>query len=214
MPRGHFGKDSSDEWPSEREGNPTVRFIFQRSWVLIVPLIAIAWYNSRTIQPLAKKMDETTLQEKATAEGKRDEILTNATRLEARISMLAALDDTFKSRFTKIDSLIDSVSTVRASDTKDLNFLQSRADSLRKIMAGADSQSAELSAKLPPMQTKIDSLNRLIADWNTEIKRLEDARAADSSLTDRVLRPNVYRKNTALMTGAGDFPNRDALPKR
>jgi hypothetical protein len=38
--------------------------------------------------------------------------------------------------------------------------------------------------------------------------------ASHREVTDRVLNPDSYRKNTALVTGEGNFPNRDAIEKR
>jgi hypothetical protein len=64
------------------------------------------------------------------------------------------------------------------------------------------------------MQQKIDSLKAMIAARDEEIQKLEAERKADADLTERVLRPDLFRKNSALFTGEGDYPNRDALPKR
>ncbi len=213
MPRGDFGRASGD-WEDEKQPNPVLRFVLQRSWVLVVPLIAIAWYNARELQPLAKKADTEIAQIKIAGEEKRNGVLSGARRLEVNLSLLRAVGDTFQVRFAKIDSMVDSVTVLRDADAKDLAWLKSRADSLQKSLSETEGKSAELAAKLPPMQATIDSLTQVIAAWNDEIQRLEQARSEDMSLTDRILRPDAYRKNTALVTGHGEFPNRDALPKR
>ena len=59
---------------------------------------------------------------------------------------------------------------------------------------------------------RIDSLKNLIAAEEEQIRQLETARQADLDQTSKVLSPP--RKNTALLNGEGDFPNRDARPKR
>ena len=54
----------------------------------------------------------------------------------------------------------------------------------------------------------------MIATCTAEAQRLDEETSTNLDLADRVLNPIKYRKNTALVTGKGDFPNRDALPKR
>jgi hypothetical protein len=72
----------------------------------------------------------------------------------------------------------------------------------------------EYSAALQRMQAQVDSLRDRISAHRDETVRLEEQIAETRDLTDRVLRPEAYRKNNALVAGEGNFPNRDALPKR
>jgi hypothetical protein len=213
MPRDSFER-RSDEWEDEKPERPYLRILLQRSWVLVVPLIALGWYSSHELAPLTKSLDAKIDSTHVVAEGQRNKTLTDARRLEANVSLLKAIDDTFAVRFSSLDSRIDSVTVQRDAEMKDYEWLNSRADSLRRTFAQTEKEWNEIAKKLPPLTSSIESLNRVIASRDSVVHMLEAAKQADADSTDRVLRPNLYRKNSALVTGAGDFPNRDALPKR
>ena len=212
MPRS-LGRDSSD-WGREDDGNRVLKFLLQRSWVLVVPLIAIGWYQAREVAPRVQAIEAEIAAERDSVDAQRTRKLSGARRVEVGVSALRALADTFEVRFAGIDVLIDSVSALREADQSDLTWLQTQADSLQKVLSVASGKSAQLSVLLPPMQTRIDSLKSAIAARDEEIKKLEQERQADADLTERVLRPDLFRKNSALFTGEGEYPNRDALPKR
>ncbi len=211
MPRS-FG-NSGDGW-GEESGSPVVKFILQRSWVLIVPFIAIGWYQAREVAPRIKALDAQIAAEQDSVDNQRAVILTGARKVEASLSAIRALSDTFAVRFDAVAQLIDSVTVLRNAEMSDLRYLERQADSLQKVYLQASGKSEVLARLLPPMQSRIDSLRAVIAARNSEIARLEEEKRADADLTDRVLRPDAYRKNSALFTGEGDYPNRDALPKR
>jgi len=177
-------------------------------------LIALAWYSSRDIKPLAKELDARIETAKAEAEQKRAGILSDARRVGIAVSQLQALSDTLEVRFLKYDGLIDSVYALREADLTELRTLETQMDSLRQVYSTAKGQSEELSSLLPPMQARVDSLKELIAGQEAEIRRLESERDADKDLRERILDPNRFRKNTALWVGPGRFPNRDSLEKR
>jgi chromosome segregation ATPase len=210
MPRS-FGREGGD-W--DDRGNPVLKFILQRSWVLVVPLIAVGWYQAREVAPKVKAIQEDLEQKRAETDQQRTKTLSDARRVEVGISALRALSDTFQVRFDGVDTLIDSVAALRAADLSDLHWLEAQAESLQAIYSEASGKSDELSRLLPPMQQKIDSLRAVIAARDEEVAELEAERKADAELTERVLRPDLFRKNSALFTGEGDYPNRDALPKR
>jgi hypothetical protein len=214
MPRHTFDSGSSDDWEDRHEGNRTVRFILRRSWVLIVPLIAVAWYNARHVVPMQKKLDQEIAQERVRGEAERTKTLTDARKVGVGISMLEALSDTFQVRFAAIDSLIDSVAVLRAQDEVDMKTLEAQGESLRTVYSMGSGKAESLANRLPAMQARIDSLKTLIASRNEQIQTLEAQKEKDLDMADRVLHPNSYRKNSALLTGKGDFPNRDALPER
>ena len=208
-----FGQDDEDKW-GEDTGNPVVKFILQRSWVLIVPFIAMGWYQAREVSPRIKAIEARMAAERDSVDAQRASILTGARKIEANLSAIRALSDTFQVRFDAVETLIDSVTILRNADLSDLRFLENQADSLRRTLSLATGKSTELSALLPPMQARIESLRTVIQARSEEIARLEEEKRADADLTDRVLRPDAYRKNSALFTGEGDYPNRDALPER
>jgi hypothetical protein len=213
MPR--YSSDDNDDWADRHEGNKTLRFIMQRCWfILLVPLIAIAVYNARYVVPAQKKLDKQIAEEKQRGEAERNRILTDSRKVGVGISALRALADTFQVRFTSMDSLIDSVTVLRAAEQAEMMKLQAQGESLRTVFSLASGKSDSLSNLLPPMQARIDSFKTLIASRNEQIKTLEAEKAADLEVADKVLNPDNYRKNSALLTGEGDFPNRDALPKR
>jgi hypothetical protein len=213
MRRDSFSR-TTDNWEEEKVDRPLLMILLQRSWLLLVPLIAIAWYNGRVLVPQAKQMDAQIAELKSKTDDERTKTLSDARKVQIGLSALAALGDTFKVRFAGMDVLIDSVTTLKEAESKDLQWLEARADSLRKALSSTEGRWREASVKLPPLQARIDSLTAVVAARSQQITSLEVEAKALRDSSDRVLRPDVYRKNSALLTGPGDFPNRDALPKR
>jgi hypothetical protein len=213
MARDSFGRNM-DDWEDEKVDRPVLMILLQRSWLLLVPLIALAWYNGRVLTPQAKQLEAQIAETKAKAEEQRAKTLTDARRLDISQSALAALGDTFKVRFQGMDALIDSVTTLKKAEETDLQWLLARADSLRKVYSSTEGRWQEASVKLPPLQARIDSLTGVVAARNKLIADLEAESTTMAATADTVLNPWTYRKNTALLEGPGRFPNRDAHEKR
>lgn len=213
MPLDSFNRGSG-EWEQDPKSRRALKILLQRSWLLVVPLIALAWYNTRVLTPQAEKLDEEITKTRAEAEQQRTKTLSEARRIQIGMSMLAALSDTFQVRFTEIDAVIDSVTTLKQAELNDLAWMKSRADSLRKLYSSNEGRWRDAAVLLPPLQSRIDSLAKVVVGREEQLTNLEAEIRAATDSADRVLRPDLYRKNTALLTGPGEFPNRDALPKR
>ncbi len=130
------------------------------------------------------------------------------------ISRLRAEADTFSVRSGQYAAVLDSVLTIQRKHVSETHRLEIQSDSLRAILSETDGKSLQYSDSLTRMQAQVDSLRTLIDSRLVEAKRLEEEIAVNRDLADRLNRPEIYRKNTALVTGAGSYPNRDALPKR
>jgi hypothetical protein len=177
-------------------------------------LIGLVYANARQVQPQVKEMNRTIADEERAIQKERTETLSKANPIRARISALAALEDTFAVRFTKVDSVSQNILTFLEADRKATAKLLSEMDSLRMVYSLAAGQATALSESLQALAPVIDSLQADIATRSDETKRLWGETEQNLDLTDRILHPAKYQKNTALVTGAGDFPDRDALPKR
>ncbi len=208
MPR----KFSFDE--PEKKSNRVVRAIAARSWYLFVPLIGIWWAHTRVVTPQIKAVDVQIQADNKEVEAQRTKILADARKLGVETSRLKAEADTFSVRATQFAALLDTVQMVVDSQTQETRKLEAQSDSLRAIISDAEGKSSRYSESLTSMQARVDSLRTLIEQRQTETKKLRDEIAIDQDLADRLIRPEAYRKNSALLTGQGDFPNRDALPKR
>ena len=208
---GNRGRFSSYE---ETERNPIVKLLGARSWFLIIPLIGLVYANSKQITPKFLQMKaDIAVEERAITE-ERGRVLKGGRDMEVRISQLHALQDTFAVRYARIDSLADSVSVLLGADRQAMNKLQAELDSLRQVYSLAMGQSQASSESLQILSPIVDSLKAAIATRTTEAEALDRETATNLDLADRVLNPTKYRKNSALVTGKADFPNRDALPKR
>jgi hypothetical protein len=208
---GYRGRYSSYD---EGERNPVVKLLAARSWFLIIPLIGLVYANAKQITPKFQQIKtDIVVQEKAITE-ERVRVLKGAREMEVRISQLHALQDTFAVRFAGIDSLADSVNVLLTADRRAMDQLQAELDSLRQVYSLAMGESQANSESLQALSPVVDSLKAAIVTRTTEAESLDGETATNLDLADRVLNPIKYRKNTALVTGKGDFPNRDALPKR
>jgi chromosome segregation ATPase len=208
---GYRGRYSSYD---DTDKNPVVKALAARSWYLIIPLIGLVFANAKQITPQYKKIEADIASEEKAVNLERTRVLKGGRELEVHISQLKALQDTFAVRFTKIDSLADSVNVLLTADRAAMAKLEAELDSLRQVYSLATGQSEVLSESLQALSPVVDSLKSVIAARTDETQKLDGQTTTNLDLADRILNPNKYRKNTALVTGKGDFPNRDALPKR
>ncbi len=209
-----LSEDREGGWGEPKEGNAFLRALFARSWFLVIPLIAVWWFEAKKIDPMAKLIDQKTAEDRKGVEASRGKLLAEARQMGVRISLLRAVGDTFSVRFNQMGVLLDSLRILEAADRKEITALEAQSESLRGVFSEAEGKSRVHSEKLTVLQATVDSLRGLIAQREEETTKLQGEIAADKDLADRVLRPEVYRRNNALLTGEGDFPNRDALPKR
>ena len=212
MPR-YFEKDDPKRWEKD-EGNPVARAIMKRAWFLVIPLVGIWWFHTRSVVPQVEAVEATMKAERATAEEIRNRTLKEARERGVETSRLRAEADTFSVRSGQIATLLDSIIVVQNEHLQETRKLEAQSDSLRRVLSSAEGRSLEYSESLTDLQRKVDSLRVLIDTHQEETQRLEGEIRINQDLADRLNRPQVYRKNSALVTGEGDYPNRDALPKR
>jgi hypothetical protein len=208
---GYRGRYSSYD---DGDRSPIVKALAARSWFLIIPLIGLVYANAKQIAPKYQQIKAGIVTQEAAINDERVKVLKGARETEVHISQLHALQDTFAVRFAQVDSLADSVSVLVAADRQALGKLQAELDSLSQVYSLAMGQSQANSESLQVLSPIVDSLKTVIATCTAEAQRLDEETSTNLDLADRVLNPIKYRKNTALVTGKGDFPNRDALPKR
>jgi hypothetical protein len=209
MPR-YFGEEREEK----KEANPILRGIAARAWYLVIPLIALGWYHTKVVTPRVNAVSAQILADQKAIEAQRGTILSDARKLGVETSRLKAEADTFSVRATQFSALLDTVRMVVDSQVAETRKLEAQSDSLRTIISEAEGNATRYSDSLVAMQARVDSLRALIEGRQAMTAKLQQEIAVDQDLADRILRPGVYRKNSALVTGHGDFPNRDALPKR
>jgi chromosome segregation ATPase len=200
--------------PEKKEGNRVIRAIAARSWFLVIPLLAIGWYHTKVVTPKVQAVQAKIVEDRKAVEVERNKILSDARKLGVETSRLKAEADTFTVGATRFAALLDTVQMVVQTQMDETRRLETQSDSLRTLIAEAEGKSSQYSESLTHLQARVDSLRTLIDEHQARTKRLQDEIAVDQDIADRLLRPAAYRKNSALVTGQGDFPNRDALPKR
>jgi chromosome segregation ATPase len=210
MPR-YF--DDPGKWEKE-EKNKILPALAARSWYLVVPLIAIWWFHSRTVVPAIQAVEQKMLEDRKATELVRNKTLSEARGLGVETSKLRAEADTFSVRSGQYAAVLDSVIAIQQQHITETHRLEVQSDSLRTVLSELDGRSLQYSDSLTRMQAQVDSLRTLIDGHQAEVKRLEEEIAVNRDLADRLKHPEMYRKNTALVTGKGNYPNRDALPKR
>lgn len=185
-----------------------------RSWYLLIPLLGISWVTEKRIEPGEKAAAERLAEEQHAAEEQRIQTLAAARTFGVRMSMLRALVDTFEVRFGQVDAVADTVRQIQENDLAEIRTLEHQLDSLRVEYSIAAAQTEASSESLAVLQAAVDSLNDVAAQLGEDRVPLEEAALDDIDLADRIKNPDKYRKNSALVTGAGEYPNRDALPER
>ncbi len=211
MPVDRLGRQN--QWGTE-ESKPFVRKLLARSWYVFIPLIGVWWGHMRDLTPQVHAIEAQMEQDRQTVEQTRTASLKEARTLGIQISRLRAFQDTVAVRREQITSFLDSVRVMQEANLEETHLLEAQVDSLRKVLSAAEGQSLDYSAQLQEFQAKVDSLRVLISDHRGETVRLGEEIAQAEDLTDRVLFPEKYRRNDALVAGEGEFPDRDALPER
>jgi hypothetical protein len=113
-----------------------------------------------------------------------------------------------------MDTLSASILTFLDADKKATVKLIAQRDSLQEVEELAMTAKQAATDTLRSLMPIVDSLEAQIVQRNDEAQRLWVEIVEQSDLADRVLRPDAYRKKSALVTGEGEYPRRDELPKR
>jgi hypothetical protein len=208
--RGRYGSSNYDQ--EERGG--FLKAVSARAWFLVIPLIGLVYANARQVGPELRTAKQTIAEEKKALEQTRTQKLSKATPLRAHVSALAALEDTFDVRFAKIDSLTEGITTFLDGDLQQTADLKAQKDSLEQVYAVASDQALAYAESTRALQPTLDSLKALIAKRNTDAQELWAQTVEQMDQVERLMNPEVYRKKNALVTGPGDYPQRDELPKR
>ncbi|MBD3162116.1 MAG: hypothetical protein GF346_07390 [Candidatus Eisenbacteria bacterium] len=198
----------------EEEKRPFLRKLLARSWYIFIPLIGVWWFHVRELTPRVEAIERQIQEERQETEAERTDLLKGSRKMGVTISRLGAFTDTIEVRKAQIQGLLDSVNVIRRDNIEETQELEAQVDSLRQVLSEAEGQSMEYSTALQSLQQRVDSLRTQITAHREETARLEEQIEETRALTDRIANPDKYRDNDALMTGEGDFPNRDALPKR
>ncbi|MCC7142889.1 MAG: hypothetical protein IT349_12380 [Candidatus Eisenbacteria bacterium] len=191
-----------------------IQGILLRAWFLLIPMLAFSYVRDKQIEPAVAQAKKEILQERAVAENARVQTLGEATKFNLKRSQLEALSDTFAVRFGQIQSVLDSIRIIQADDFAQRRMLESERDSLLSVVSHSMGEQQTKSARLQELQVKIDALRVAIEQRETESTKLAAEARANRDLAERVLRPEQFEKITALVNGAGNYPDRDALPKR
>lgn len=196
----------------DRPGDPPrwIQSILIRTWFLLVPMVAISWYQSRKIGPMILDWTETIRKRQVEAESARKDVLSRVNATERQLSMLRALADTFEVRFEQVELVLDSVRTLQNADRAERASLEGQIDSLRGVYSRSEGEKAQKSKRLAELQARVDSLRNTIETRDHNAESLAAEVALKKAQMDRVLNPDAYRDKDALMNGPGDFPDRDA----
>jgi chromosome segregation ATPase len=189
-------------WSGREEAPRLIREIGHRAWFFLIPLVAVFWVTSKKIEPKVHTIQEQIQQFEEETERKRLGTLAAARTVNIRISMIRALADTFQIRFDQIGAVMDSVYSAQSVHRAKIADLRSILDSLRAEQALADGAAAAAADSLATANAVIDSLERKIPTIVAQRVELEALAEQNRDLTDRILNPNKYHRNRALIMGA------------
>jgi len=198
-----------------RVGTNWFKQVVSRFWYVMIPPIAIMFAKDAYVRPhLVRNENKINLERVATDQVK-DSLTADVRIIDGETATVqASIDSTAHPQVLLYRSVLDSLLSIRREYDGALPTAENKVDSLTLVLAEIQTELQSASAELQQHQLTIDELKvyrRAMTDsvvvLTGEIRELAD-------IYDRLANPDDYRKNTALVPGPGNYPNRDALPER
>ena len=216
-----MGDELRDRWgrplrtAKSRVRTSVFKQIFGRFWYFIIPGLGIVCAQDAYVRPHLVEDENTINLGRVATDQVRDSLLADLRIIDNETSAVEAeIDSTWTPQVALYRSVLDSLLAVRREYDAAIPTAESKVDSLDEALAELVTALQTASAELQEYQLHIDekktrrrTLRDSISVLATEIEELAD-------VYDRLANPDDYRKNTALIPGPGNYPDRDNLPPK
>ena len=216
-----MGDELRDRWgrplrtAKSRVRTSVFKQIFSRFWYFIIPGLGIVCAQDAYVRPHLMNDENTINLARVATDQVRDRLLADHRVIEGEtFALQAEIDSTWTPQVGLYRSILDSLLAVRREYDAALPTAEAKVDSLDTALTELLTALQTASAELQEHQLDIDEMKvrrRTLGDSLALVAR-EIEELAD--VYDRLANPDDYRKNTALIPGPGNYPDRDNLPPR
>jgi len=195
--------------------NKALKAIVGRLWYLFIPAVGIVCSQDSYIAPQLRADQDARNREEAALLKMQDSLLAEHRAIEGEgLSIQADVDSGYTPQLQLYRHVLDSLKTEQGYYDETLPMMRTRADSLRAILGELQGYLQQASVDMQNRQNSIDSLKDVRSGLRDSIESVSQTLVVLSDTWDRLAHPDKYRKNTALVPGPGNYPNRDALRDR
>jgi hypothetical protein len=212
-PRDKFGRPLRTA--KSRVRTSAFRQIISRVWYLMIPLFGMVCSKDAYVRPHLVRDENVINTQRVETDEVRDSLLAIVNTIDSETAVVEAeIDSTWNRQVALFRSVLDSLLAVRAEYDVAVPVAEQQVDSLEAVLAEVQSQLQLSSAELQNHQLTIEELKETRRQLQDSIEVITEDIAELADVYDRLANPDKYRKNTALIPGPGNYPNRDAIPER
>lgn len=199
----------------EPERFRALKLVVMRVWYLFVPALGVVCAHDGYVRPELMAAKNTINREKVVLQKMEDSLQAERRKIESEgLAIESDIDSTYMPQIALYAQIVDSLRSERLLFDRSLPGLRRQADSLRTVLAELQGNLVVSSTRMQERQTTVDSLKARRVVVLDSIQAVNEQLVSLSDRWDRLANPDKYRKNTALVPGPGNFPNRDQLPRR
>ena len=185
-----------------------------RLWYLAIPLLGIICSQDAYVRPHLLNDENTINLEKLHTEQRVDSLLADLRIIDAETAAVQAeIDSTWQPQVVLYSTVLDSLVRIRREFDAAIPADEAKIDSMKAVLSELNGQLQSASAELQGYQITIDGLKDERRTLRDSLDIVSNDIEELAGVYDRMANPDDYRKNTALIPGPGNYPNRDALEK-
>ncbi len=189
--------------------------IFGRLWYIAIPGIGIICAQDAYVRPHLVDDENTINLGRVATDLVTDSLLADLRVIDGETATLQAeIDSTWAPQVMLYRSVLDSLIAVRREYDGALPAAEAKVDSLELVLAELQESLQKASADVQERQLAIDGMKIERRALRDSIQALTGEIEELADVYDRLANPDDYRKNTALIPGPGNYPDRDNLPPR
>lgn len=215
-----MGDDLRDRWGRPlRTAKSKVRTsvwkqVVSRFWYVIIPGLGIVCAQDAYVRPHLLGDENTVNLGRVATDQVRDSLLADLRIIDNETAAVEAeIDSTWVPQVALFQHVLDSLLVIRREYDAAIPDAQAKVDSLDQALAEILTALQTASADLQANQLEIDRMKerRRVLKDSIDAVTVEIGELAD--VQDRLANPDRYRKNTALIPGPGNYPDRDNLKR-
>lgn len=185
-----------------------------RFWWLLIPILGVVCSQDAYVRPHLMDDTNTMNLEKVATDQVVDSLLARLRTIDGETAAVQAeIDSTWTPQVQLYSAVRDSLVRIRREFDQAIPADEARVDSLKAVLAELNSELQTASAELQRHQQTIDELKTERRVLRDSLGTVSDDIVDLADVYDRMANPDKYRKNTALIPGPGDWPNRDEIER-